>query len=193
MPTRAPWRLGPLATAALLALAGAACADRQNPLGVSPAPTPGAPILDVTVRPVSRTWTGATSTDWHVSSNWVGGVVPAATDTAVVPTGVLNFPLLSANASIGGVTVADLAILNLGTFDLTASGDVHTGPTPGSGVVASTGRLVLTGTARTVKGRFPSVRVQGTYSVSGPYVGRAPQVVQSGRITNNGQAMTLTP
>lgn len=193
MPIRPPWRFSPIATAALLAFAGAACADRHTPLGVSPAPASSAPIPESGIRAVSHTWTGATSTDWSVGSNWSGGVVPAILDTAVVPTGVPNFPVLTANTSIGGVTVADLAAVNLGAFDLTASGDVRTGATAGSGIASTSGRLVLTGIARTVQGRLPSVRVAGTYSLNGSYVGRAPLVIQSGRLTVSGQPMTIVP
>jgi len=68
-------------------------------------------------------------------------------------------------------------------FDLTCTGDAGTGPTAGSGIVGSSGRVLLTGVAKVVHGRFPSVTVFGTYSLDGTYWGTAPETVESGRIT----------
>ena len=174
-------RLAP-AAAAVLALAAAACADRANPAAPVPREAPAAPSL--LLGGVRRTWTGATSTDWHTAANWSGGVVPAATDTAVVPAAVSNFPALAANASIGGVEVDDGALINVGAFDLTASGDVTTGTV--GGVTGTTGRMILTGTARTAVGILPRVRVTGTYSLAGNLTVSQRLVVQSGRLRNTG-------
>ena len=130
-----------------------------------------------------RSWTGALSADWSTGGNWGGGVVPAPVDTAVVPTGVPNFPALSAATSIGGVSVADGATVSLGVFNLTAIADVTTGATAGSGILGTTGELVLAGTGG-VRGRAPSVRVLGTYALTGNLVLVAPQTVDAGMLDN---------
>jgi hypothetical protein len=168
----------------VLALAAAACADRANPAAPVPREAPTAPSLLLT--PVRRTWTGATSTDWHTAANWSGGVVPAATDTAVVPAAVSNFPALAANVSIGGVEVGDApARIDLGAFDLTATGDVTTG-TLGGMVTGTVGRMILAGTARTVVGSFPRVRVTGTYSLNGNLTVNHNLRVEAGRLRSTG-------
>ena len=46
-----------------------------------------------------NTWTGATSTDWTVASNWNAAGVPDATKGAVIETGTYQ-PIIGANASV---------------------------------------------------------------------------------------------
>ncbi len=64
--------------------------------------------------PTSKTWTGATSTDWNVASNWSPSGIPSATDCVIIPTGVTNSPIIS-NANIEAnaytLTVNDRASL----------------------------------------------------------------------------------
>jgi Bacterial Ig-like domain (group 2) len=151
---------------------------------------PGSIVFNVTS--TTRTWTGAVSTDWSAGGNWQGGVAPGAADTVSIPTGVPRFPVLTSNAAVSDVTVADGATLDVGVFDLTSTGSVSTGATAGSGIVGSSGRVILAGTSKTMSGRFPAVRVSGTYSVNGPYWGKAPQTVGAGRITVSGFEMNIS-
>lgn len=144
----------------------------------------GEMLFDVTG--TQRTWNGSVSADWSVGGNWNGGYVPAAADSVIIPTGVPSFPALSAATGIGGVNVADGATLALGAFDLTASADVATGLTPGSGILGTTGVLVLAGASETVAGRVPALRVTGTYSLSGDLHVVAPGRVVSGQLRNAG-------
>lgn len=46
------------------------------------------------------TWSGATSTDWNTTSNWVANVVPAATEPVVIPSACPNYPTLIADQSV---------------------------------------------------------------------------------------------
>ncbi|HYJ79964.1 MAG TPA: hypothetical protein VEW03_10205 [Longimicrobiaceae bacterium] len=140
----------------------------------------GEMVFDVTG--TVRTWDGSVSTDWSNGLNWAGDLTPATVDSVLIPTGVPNFPALVANTSIGGVDVADLATLTLGAFDLTSDQNVATGPTGGSGILSTTGRLILAGTAKTVHGRLPTGLVTGTYSLSGGIFGIAPQTVDAGTL-----------
>ncbi|HEY0037458.1 MAG TPA: hypothetical protein VGB66_12255, partial [Longimicrobium sp.] len=137
-----------------------------------------------------RGWTGAVSADWGTGGNWAGGVVPAAVDTAVVPTGVPFFPALSAATAIGGVNVADGATLSLGAFPLTATVDVITGATAGSGITGAGGELVLAG-AGGVRGRVSSLRVTGSYALTGDLVVVAPQTVDAGMLDSGPFLMTI--
>ena len=67
--------------------------------------------------------------------------------------------------SAGAIQVADLATLYLGAFDLTLVSLARTGQTAGSGVLGTTGVLVLSGTG-SIEGRFTLIRVTGSYTTS---------------------------
>jgi hypothetical protein len=122
--------------------------------------------IQFSVTGTGRTWTGAVSTNWETGGNWAGGYTPALADTAIIPTGVPNFPALTAIVSIAGVNVADLATLSLGAFDMTLSSIAYTGQTAPGGVLGTTGVLALNGTS-TLHGRFPLTKVVGTYNADG--------------------------
>jgi hypothetical protein len=147
--------------------------------------------LTVFVQALRRVWLGATDTNWNVGTNWYpDGVKPEPTDTAVVPdtTTVSNFPVLTQNESIGGVEVLDLTpggtipSVGLQAFNLTASGDVIT--TNSASITNTSGTLFLSGSARTVAGTMPFLRVTGTYSLIGNVISRAPIRVDLGRLTS---------
>lgn len=135
----------------------------------------------MTVAGVTRTWTGAVSTDWHTAGNWSPAAVPMMLDSVLVPVAAPVDPVLAANVSVAGVTVEDVATIAINAFDLTASGNVTAGLN--GGITNTTGRLVLSGVARTVQGRLPRLRVTGTYSLSANVTARAPLQVDAGRIT----------
>ena len=132
----------------------------------------------------TRSWTGAVSTDWNVGGNWGGGLVPATADSVVVPFPSPNYPVLTSAVTISDVTVADQATVAVATFVLTSTGNVGTGATVGSGILASgAGSVLLSGSTKAVHGRFPTTLVTGTYSLDGNYHGVAPQSVDAGTIT----------
>ena len=131
-----------------------------------------------------RSWTGSASSDWNDGSNWAGALVPAEVDSVAIPTGVPNYPALTSAVTIGGVEVADGATLSLGAFPLLATQDVATGPTAGSGIVATGGTLVLSGAGKSVRGRVPSLQVTGAYSLSGDLFVVAPETVDAGSMTS---------
>lgn len=142
------------------------------------------------VRPIRRMWTGAAgTTSWTDNNNWIPAIAPTATDTAVVTDSVATlFPVLTQNQQIGGLfveyrSVGPLPTVDIGPFDLTASGDVLAGT--GTSVTGSSGRLTLSGTARTVGGTFPRVRVTGTYSLVANLTVKAPLRSELGRIRND--------
>lgn len=76
----------------------------------------------------SVTWTGAVSTDWSTPSNWSPAVVPTATIDAVVPSGLTNYPFVSATTNA--------QVKNL----------IHNGTGTERIVVARGGKLTVNGT-----------------------------------------------
>jgi hypothetical protein len=141
--------------------------------------------LPITVAGVVRTWTaGAGTTSWHTNGNWSPAAVPMSLDSVLIPVAAPLDPALAANVQVGGVTVEDAAIIALNAFDLTASADVTAGTT--GGITNTSGRLFLAGTAKTVAGRLPVLRVTGTYSLTANVTSRAPVQVDAGRLTVSG-------
>ncbi|MDB4952042.1 MAG: VcbS [Gemmatimonadetes bacterium] len=138
--------------------------------------------LPITVAGVVRTWTaGAGTTDWHTALNWSPAAVPMSLDSVLVPVAAPLFPAIAANVQIGGVTVENAATISLNAFDMTASANVTAGAT--GGITNTSGRLFLAGTAKTVEGKLPVLRVTGTYSLTANVTSRAPIQVDAGRLT----------
>jgi hypothetical protein len=137
----------------------------------------GSIMIDVTG--TTRNWTGAVSSDWETLGNWGSGIKPSNVDTAVVPLGVPNYPLLTVNETAGGLTVADLASVNLASFDLTLTSLASAGQTAGSGVLGTTGTLVLSG-AGPVSGQFTLLKVTGSYTAANTVSAIAPLNIDSG-------------
>ena len=92
-------------------------------------------------------WTGITSTDFSIPTNWADGIVPAAGDNVILTTGASNYPILSTNDTIGSLVYASGTFLGLGGNTLTVNSEIN-----GSGTIKSnsTSSLVLNGTTGTV-------------------------------------------
>ncbi|HEX6909200.1 MAG TPA: hypothetical protein VF142_02345 [Longimicrobium sp.] len=138
----------------------------------------------VPVAGVTRTWEGDVSTDWHTNGNWSPAAVPMSLDSVYIPVAAPVDPVLSANVSIAGVHVEDIATIHINAFNLDASANVFTGTT--GGITNTVGRVNLTGTAKEVQGRLPYVTVTGTYSLSANLTTRASLRVQGGRLRSTG-------
>jgi hypothetical protein len=129
-----------------------------------------------------RTWNGSVSSDWQVAGNWTGPsvAIPAPPDTVIIPD-VATQPVLTQNVTIANVNVADLATLSLGAFNFTVTQALATGATGGSGVLSTTGSLVLSGAPTTYVGRVPQTLITGTASaVTGTVIHVAPVQIDSG-------------
>jgi len=167
--------------------------------------------LTVTVKSIRRFWTGgAGTTNWETGANWYpDGIKPEPSDTAVVTDSIAgtNFPALNQNESIAGVEVEDLTpggkipSVSLQAFNLTASGDVCTNSAPCSGgtifgsanINSTSGSLILTGIARTVRGVLSRTNVTGTYSLNGNMTVSQRIQVQGGRLTSTGFRIQQNP
>ena len=151
----------------------------------------------ITVRPRRRIWMGTTSTDWHTGTNWYpDNVVPTAVDTAVfsdtINTVANRYPALVQNTQIGGLEVQK-GVVALGAFNLTATGAVFTDPVTLGSITSSSGRLVLSGTAQTVRGTVPRLLVNGVYSLSGNLLVNQQIRVQGGRLRNQAFRVRVVP
>ena len=119
-------------------------------------------------------WSGMVDNNWFNASNWSCGGVPSSLKDASIPSGLINYPLINATASVktftilngGTATVSGSNILNVygdwvnnGTFVPNTSTVVLTGATPSA----------VSGTATT---NFSVLKVDktsaSTVTVSGP-------------------------
>jgi hypothetical protein len=86
---------------------------------------------------LTYTWTGATSTDPTVAANWnnttagTTSQLPAfdGTATLVIPTGLTNYPSLTADESLYGLTIASGASLNLNGHTLSVGCNIYNSST----------------------------------------------------------------
>src|SRR5207245_6093724 len=62
-------------------------------------------------------WTGGTSSNWSVSSNWDNGV-PGASDKAIILSTATNMPTLTTNVTVSTLTInVETATLTLNGFN----------------------------------------------------------------------------
>lgn len=67
----------------------------------------------VTVDYCGIMWTGAVSTDWETTGNWMSGVVPTVTDDVVVTAEPVNQPVITSGIEINTLTIADGALVTV--------------------------------------------------------------------------------
>jgi len=83
------------------------------------------------------TWTGATSTDPTIATNWnyttqnISNQVPPFDGTAsiVIPTGLTNYPVLTASESVFSLTLGNNATFTLGGFTLSVGCNIYNNAT----------------------------------------------------------------
>ncbi len=69
--------------------------------------------VSVLVKQDIATWTGATNTSWHTATNWSGGHVPTIITHVIVPDGLPNCVVSTADAVAASVQVRPGAVLNV--------------------------------------------------------------------------------
>lgn len=147
--------------------------------------------LTVFVKPITRLWTGAAGvTNYANGYNWLpDSIKPEPTDSILINDTPSIYPLLTQNESVAGITVDDVTpggvvpTLSLGAFNMTSSGDVAT--TFNGAINSSSGSLVLTGIARTIRGTVPRINVTGTYALNGNVSVSQRIQVALGRLTSS--------
>ncbi|MGN6644994.1 MAG: beta strand repeat-containing protein [Cytophaga sp.] len=77
--------------------------------------------VTATINICAVSWTGATSTAWTTASNWSYGFVPAASDTAIIPTGVPYYPVIATTMSVYKLRInsgASVSVASTGTLNV---------------------------------------------------------------------------
>ncbi len=136
----------------------------------------------------AASWTGSTSTDWFVGTNWSTGQVPGTTTDVTIPSGTPNAPVLTNTSTIQSLTVAAGATLDVGNNLFVVSGDIDAQGTilvnPVSGAVRTTG------TARALRGNIGLIDVVGTYSLNGN-LSVASDIIVHGTLTIAGHTASI--
>jgi arabinan endo-1,5-alpha-L-arabinosidase len=139
------------------------------------------------------TWTGATSTAWLDAGNWGLGVVPAANDNVIIPSGMLRYPLIT----VGAAAANDLAIRSGGALAMTGGQLTLTGNLTNDGTLAASGGLVAFAgtTSQTLGGTqassFADMRVGPAGLGLGSPAAVAGVLTLAGSLSTNAQAFTL--
>lgn len=79
----------------------------------------GYPYLRNTGVTTYNNWTGATSTTWNTLANWSALRLPIATDIAVIPSGLTNYPIITSTEEF----TTTVKILDINTADPSSDSD----------------------------------------------------------------------
>ncbi len=109
---------------------------------------------------VHNLWTGRTSTDWNITSNWSDNLLPSASCTTVmIPSGTPNKPVLTSNVIVPNLTIASGTSVDLngnsleidGTFTGSSTGAIKTNALSGLVIGGNTSTLFFDATNNTLK------------------------------------------
>jgi hypothetical protein len=87
------------------------------------------------------TWSG-TGTTWSTGGDWNSGSTPGPTDVVVIPGGLSNYPILTANQVAGNIDIQSGGSVTLNGGDLQLSGTFNN-----NGTVSGSGKISLNGTS----------------------------------------------
>ena len=108
----------------------------------------------------TKSWTGTTSTDWNVATNWSDGAVPTSADDVIIPN-VTNKPVIGAASFCDNITINATSSLSItGSNTLSVNGNWSNSGT----FTANTSTVLLTNGAQTISGTntFNNLTVGGT-------------------------------
>ena len=77
-------------------------------------------VDDINITGTTHTWTGSASTDWNTASNWSPTTVPVTSTKVLIPTGLVNYPVISTSGS----QCANLQISSGGSVTITPTGSL---------------------------------------------------------------------
>ena len=140
-------------------------------------------------------WTGATSSNWIVASNWSNNVLPTSGATVTIPSAPTNQPVLSTDINVGGIILNGTVSIN--GYTCTISGAVSgTGTFKGSAasslvVNSSSSNTINFGTTAT-DSLLANLTVSGSGTVSlGSGLGITTLLTVSSGALNTGNHLTL--
>ncbi len=159
-----------------------------------------------TAQPCQPTWTGNTSTNWFVGSNWSCGLVPTSADDVVIPNvsaGSNNYPVINASlsttAAVNNIIIASGASVTInanfiGGFPVSTNDlEIHGNLTNNGVANWGTGTVNFTGTAtQSISGNnnFQYLTIEnnvtlasGTQKVLGTLALKAGTLATNGRLT----------
>jgi hypothetical protein len=136
----------------------------------------------------TRTWTGTTDSDWTKASNW-GGTAPVAGDTANIPGGLTNYPIITTSVTIqtlnvnsagtgASVTVNSGGTLNVGGGGLTVN--LNGTMIVSGGTVLSANTLTDNGSVSISSGTIHMANAIGTAPTDAITIGAGATFTQSG-------------
>ncbi|MHB1193224.1 MAG: beta strand repeat-containing protein, partial [Longimicrobiales bacterium] len=152
-------------------------ADGTATVTATTAGVSGTNSVTITSGPLTRTFTGDASGDLLDPANWEPAGVPGPTDSLVIAAGTA--PVLTGDFSIGTLTLEEGATLDIGSFDLTVSGDLVSG-----GVITGSGTVAMSGTDAAIAGTVPNLLVTGSVTAVG-------DVTVTGDFTVDGSASSF--
>jgi len=144
------------------------------------------------------TWTGATSTDFSLASNWLYGLMPSSVNNTVsIPAAVARQPILSANTSLAGMVLNGTLGLNGKTLTLTGAvsgtGSLSGSTTSSLVVAGSVGTLNFTSGANSVQNltvTSGSVTLGNALNVYGTFTPTAGTITTGGNLTLKSTSIT---
>jgi len=140
-------------------------------------------------------WTGSTSDDWNVTTNWCGGTIPLSSTDVVIPAWVTNMPVIKAGttASVKNLTIsasATLTVVSDATSLLNISGNFVNNGTFNAGTLSTT---TFSGTAQLVAtGTYGNLTLSGSGTKSFPSTALAINnklTINTGVVANLGTAV----
>jgi len=161
---------------------GAATITAAAPGGAS-----GQATITVAAVPATAVWQGGDgggASDWSNPSNWIPAGVPTSTDTVYVPA-TSDQPLLTANVTVGALTIAGGGDLNTNGFTIIVNGSVDAGNT-----ISGTGVLLMAGLGGTLQGSVSNLAVQAPVTLVGRTVVGGYLTLED-TLDINGQVLTV--
>ncbi|MCX6257387.1 MAG: YDG domain-containing protein [Bacteroidia bacterium] len=136
-------------------------------------------VMCINVNAATRTWTGATSTDWNTASNWQGNNLPGSGDNANIPGGLSRYPSINNSVFITSININSAgtgALVTITTSGfLTATGTV---------TVSQNGTFIMDDGIASIK----KLIISGSVNVSG-----GTMTTTTGDITvNSGGAISIS-
>jgi hypothetical protein len=139
------------------------------------------------------TWSGAISTAWNTSGNWVCGAIPTSTTNATIPGGLTNYPLLNVGTgSAQNITIQSGASVTVTGGTLQIAGTISNSGTfdASVGTIEMNGPVAQTIPANTFVNNAVNNLIISNTSVTGVTLGGALDIY--GSLTYSGTGKILT-
>ena len=135
----------------------------------------------------TRTWTGTTDSVWTRASNW-GGTAPASGDTANIPGGLTNYPVITTSVTIATINInsagsgASVTVSTGGTLNISSAVTVNANGTitVSGGTILSAGNLTVNGSVIISSGTIHLANALATAPTDSVIIGVGGTITQSG-------------